>query len=112
MFGFLFKIILMAAVVAGGGYAYLNKDKLPDFTSQFKAPTAINFDASSAGKRISDTLDALVTHPDQNSPVILGMKITNDSLSQLVDFIQSLPPGQVSELKQILCAPPDLNTTP
>src|SRR3989344_2791339 len=101
MFGFLFKVILMAAVVAGGGYAYMNRDKIPQLaklSSQFKLPDFKQINASDAGSRISSALDSLVTHPDNNSPVVLGVKITNESLGIIVDAIQKLPPDQTNQI--------------
>ena len=101
----------MAAVVAGGGYAYIHRGELSrvkqlsSLTSRLKLPNLKQIDASQAGQRISEVLDSLVTHPDKNSPVILGVKITNDSLNTLVDVIAKLPPDQVSQLKQVICAP-------
>lgn len=121
MFGFLFKVIIMAAVVAGGGYAYINRDKFPQLAeiaqlpSRLKLPDLKQVDASEAGKRISSALDSLVTHPDKNSPVVLGVKITNESIGKLVDVIQGLPPEQVNQIKQVICATPPTptpNTTP
>jgi hypothetical protein len=50
-------------------------------------------------------LDSLVTHPDPNSPVVLGVKISNDSLSTVVDVIRSLPPDQINQIKSALCTP-------
>jgi len=111
MFGFLFKVILMAAVVAGGGYAYMNRDKIPQLknlsqiAANLKIPDYKQINASEAGSRISAALDSIVTHPDKNSPVILGVKITNESLGIIVDAIQKLPPDQTNQIKQILCAP-------
>ena len=102
----------MAAVVAGGGYVYLHRNnlsqikQLSSLTSQFKIPNLKQIDASQAGQRVSEILDSLVTHPDKNSPVILGVKITNDSLNTIVDVIAKLPPDQVSQLKQVICASP------
>ena len=102
----------MAAVVAGGGYAYINRDKIPQLSqlpklAQFaKLPDLKQINASEAGSRISSALDSLVTHPDKNSPVILGVKITNESLGVIVDVIQKLPPDQTNQIKQILCATP------
>lgn len=105
----------MAAVIAGGGYAYINRDKLPQFTeiaklpSQLKLPDLKQVNASAAASRISSALDSLVTHPDKNSPVILGVKITNESLGVIVDALQKLPPDQTNQIKQILCATPSSN---
>lgn len=111
MFGFLFKVIIMAAIVAGGGYAYINRDKLPQLSqlpklAQFAKFPDMEINASEAASRISSALDSLVTHPDKNSPVVLGVKITNESIGKLVDVIQGLPPEQVNQIKQVICASP------
>ncbi|MBI2008475.1 hypothetical protein HYS82_02355 [Candidatus Amesbacteria bacterium] len=114
MFGFLFKVIIMAAIVAGGGYAYINRDKFPQLSqlsqlaqlAQFAKLSKVEINASEAASRISSALDSLVTHPDKNSPVVLGVKITNESIGKLVDVIQGLPPEQVNQIKQVICASP------
>lgn len=56
------------------------------------------------GSRISQTLDSLIS-PQQAAPVILGVKITSDSLNTLVDVVHKLPPEQVEQIKAALCAP-------
>ncbi|TSC88155.1 MAG: hypothetical protein G01um101416_178 [Microgenomates group bacterium Gr01-1014_16] len=101
----------MAAMFAGGGYAYINRDKLPQLSqlpqlAQFAKLPNIEINASEAGSRISAALDSIVTHPDKNSPVVLGVKITNESIGKLVDVIQGLPPEQVKQIQQVICATP------
>jgi len=114
--GFLFRIVLVAAIVVGVlYYVKSNGSKLPNLASfsslsQVKVPvdqnalkTLTNLSASSVTSQVSSVLDSLVTHPDRNSPVVLGVKITNDSLSTLVDVIGKLPPNQVNQLKAAIC---------
>ncbi|OGD03019.1 hypothetical protein A3D85_00600 [Candidatus Amesbacteria bacterium RIFCSPHIGHO2_02_FULL_47_9] len=112
MLGFLAKIIIVAAVVSVIGYVvFIRRGSLPDFS--LFAPDHLLSNAISSVKKVdpkvlsqnvSDSLDKLITHPDKNSPVVLGVKITNESLNKLVDVIQTLPPDQVSQIKQAICA--------
>lgn len=109
MFGFLLKTIIICGVIGSVvGIIYLRRGSLPTiadaqvFLNQFK-DSAKNVDTTVLAKNFSDTLDSLVTHPDRNSPVVLGVKITNDSLGKLVDVIQTLPPDQVAQVKQVIC---------
>ncbi len=127
MLGFLFKIGVIAAVVAVGGYFLFikNPDTLKsvlsskgelDIKSILETKVLSSFKNVSAGnlaENVSKGLDSIVTHND--SPVVLGIKISNDSLNSVIDFIQNLPPDQVNELKQVICAPvvsPTPSTTP
>lgn len=111
MFGFLLKVIIFAALVGGIGYAYVNRAKYPQLaklnalSSQLNLAQLKTINSSNLGTRLSETLDSLVTHPDKNSPVVLGVQITNESLGKIVDVIRTLPPDQVSELKQVICSP-------
>ena len=119
MFGFLFKIIIVALVVIGL-YSVVSVRRgsppqipaLSQITSAAQATFSRqafsglkNIDTSNLGKNLSQALDSLVTHPDRNSPVVLGVKITNDSLNTVVDVIQGLPPDQVDQIKNLLCSP-------
>ncbi len=127
MLGFLFKIGIVAAVVAVGGYFLFikNPDTLKsvlsskseiDIKSILETKLLSSFKNVSAGalaENVSKGLDSIVTHND--SPVVLGIKISNDSLNSVIDFIQNLPPEQVNELKQVICAPaatPTVTATP
>ncbi len=119
MFGFLFKLVIVALVVIGL-YSVISvrrgvTPKIPS-VSQITSLAKMTFsrqvfsglkkiDTSSLGGNLSQALDALVTHPGRNSPVVLGVKITNDSLSTVVDVIQSLPPDQFDQIKTLLCSP-------
>ena len=123
MFGFLFKILIIAAVVVGiGGYIGLKKGinipgipkniasqaaqlKLPAFSGVSANIKSIN--AGVLGQRLSETLDALVTHPGRNpGPVVLGVKVTNDSLGVITDALMKLPNDQLQQVQQALCASP------
>lgn len=122
MLGFLFKIVLVAAVVAIGGYFLFikNPDAIKSVLSSkselnvksvLETKVLSNFKKVSAGalaENVSKGLDSLVTHND--SPVVLGIKISNDSLNSIIDFIKNLPPDQVNELKQVICAPVPTST--
>ena len=122
MFGFLFKILVIAVIVAGvGGYVALRRGSLPalpknlsDITSQIKLPgipgvlgSVKQIDPQQAGERISAALDALVTHPGRNAgPVILGVQVTNDSITTLTDVLLNLPNDQLEQVRQTMCASP------
>jgi hypothetical protein len=111
MFGFLSKIILIALIVAGvGGLIYPRRGSLSQIPKLSQVPaifsqTVKHIDASKLSQNLSAALDNLVTHPDKNSPVVLGVKVTNDSLNKVVDVIYSLPPEQLGQIKTLLCAP-------
>lgn len=111
MLGFLFKVGTVAAVVAGiGGFIYLRRGSLPSLPPPTQwlgiaRQTAREVDFKVVAQNLSTSLDNLVTHPDKNSPVVLGVKITNESIGKVVDVIQSLPPEQINEIKQAICAP-------
>lgn len=115
MLGFLFKILVIAGIVAGGGY-YVMKNGIPDFKNFNLSSLPLNQEALSqltANKdpkqlvaQASGMLDSLVTHPGKNSgPVVLGIQVTNDSLNTVVDVLRNLPPEQVQQVKDALCAP-------
>jgi hypothetical protein len=111
MLGFLFKIILVAIVFAGiFGFIYLRRGSLPQIPKLSDIPSALsqaakNVDTSKLSENLSAALDGLVTHPDKNSPVVLGVKVTNDSLVKVVDVIYNLPPDQFSQIKSLICSP-------
>src|SRR3990167_9531793 len=102
MFGFLFKIIIVALVVIGL-YSVVSVRRgsppqipsLSQITSAAQATFSLQafsgmkkIDTSNLGKNLSQALESLVTRPDRNSSVVLGVKITNDSLNPVVDVIQ------------------------
>lgn len=123
MFGFLFKIVIVVALVAGvGGYLVVKRGgsvadipsyvaSLPNTFSLKNAPKLISnlnlktIDTSNLGGKLSEALDALVTHPDKNSPVVLGVKVTNDSISTITDVIMKLPNEQLNQIRNVVCVP-------
>jgi hypothetical protein len=118
VFRFFFKLIIIGIVVVSVyTLIFARHGKFPQITEFVtKVQSAINqrsltplalkdSDFSGLGNKLSDSLDSLVTHSGSASPVILGVKITNDSISALVDIIQKLPPDQTNQLKEFLCSP-------
>ena len=106
MLGFLTKVIFLAILVGGIGMFVVNRTGSIPTPESLKAEvenTIKNFDTKTVTSNLSASLDALVTNPDSNSPVVLGVKISNDSLNKIVDTIQSLPPEQVEQVRDILC---------
>lgn len=108
MFGFLFKVVLLAAVVAAiGGVIYLRRGGLPNprsFADEV-IHAARTADASIVWRNLSSSLDSLVTHPQPNSPVVLGIEVSNDSLDTVVNALQNLPPEQADQIRSALCSP-------
>lgn len=114
MVGSLLKVVIMVAVLASiGGVIYLRRGNIPDPKSLFSdAKTAVQTaDTSTIWSNLSASLDSLVSKPI-NSPVVLGISVTNESLSKVVDVIQGLPPEQLSQIQSALCSPPTPTATP
>lgn len=126
MLGFLIKILVIAGLVVGVGSYALKKTggEIPKDLAGLKAAFNLSQVASESGKltditkmnpdqlltQVSGALDALVTHPGKNGgPVVLGVKVTNDSLNTVVDVLQNLPPDQVQQIKNAICATPSGN---
>ena len=109
MFGFLLKTVVIAAVVATiGGFVYLRRGSLPHIPSPnqwlaIASDSASKVDFKILAKNTSDALDNLIVNPKDDSPVVLGVKITNESLGKVVDVLQGLPPDQFNQLKQAIC---------
>lgn len=124
MFSFLFKILIIAVIVVGlySIYQYRKTGQLPKplqgYSSKLNIPALGNLSKltggkiqpAEVGKNLSSALDQLVTHSSTNSPIVLGVKVTNDSLSTLVDVLQKLPTDQLAQLKLAICASPSANT--
>ncbi len=113
MLGFLVKILVVAGIVVGVGWYVLNKGHLtlPPKVSLSQLPLDKNALAQVKKMKpeqilaqVSSLLDSLVTHQKPGSSVVLGVKVTQDSLGTLVDVLQSLPKDQVDQLKFALCA--------
>jgi len=126
MLGFLFKILLIAAVVGGIGYFVIFKKQLPipKNLSAIKTGDVIsklplnkgaienikNLKPDQVIAQVGGALDSLVTHQSGGAgPVVLGIKVSNDSISTIVDVIQSLPSEQVQQIRTALCASPSGN---
>ncbi len=115
MFGFLFKVAFIAILVVGVyGYVSVKRGSPPkiptslaEIKSQIKIPAIPAINPSLAGKVISDTLDAFVTHPGKNlGPVILGVQVTNESLGVITDTLLKLKPDQLQQIRNVVCEPP------
>lgn len=108
MFGLLLKLVVLVAIVGGGGFFVKQKfgaiPSTDQLTSMVKEQVS-NVNMGTLTQNLGSSLDSLVTHPDKNSPVVLGVKISNDSLATVIDVIQKLPPDQVNQVKSMLCAP-------
>lgn len=111
MFGLLLKLFILVAIV--GGVALLvsrNKSLVASLSNPENLKVQVrqqvsNFDTAKFTSNLGSSLDSLVTHSDSNSPVVLGVKISNDSLNTVVDVLQNLPPEQIDQIKSALCAP-------
>ncbi len=130
MLGFLFKVVLVAAIVVGiVGYVGVKKGSLS--LSDLKMDPAkilgqlpvdknvlANFrqvKPEQVGSLISSTLDSLVTHPGKNAgPVVLGVKVSNDTIGTITDVLMGLPTDQLNQVKTVICTPPSAtpNITP
>lgn len=92
-----------------GGFIANKKGLLPGLLKGYVDPQALTSLSKSGlaemGPRLSEALDSLITHPNRNSPVVLGLKVSNDSLNAIVDLIQRLPPDQIDQLKNSICSP-------
>ncbi len=121
MLGFLFKIVLVAAIVAGvmgyimmkNGNLSLGNIKLDPNKILAQLPidksALSNFRSTNPGdigSRLSSTLDSLVTHPGRNpGPVVLGVQISNDTIGTITDVLMGLPPDQLKQITSVVCAP-------
>ena len=118
MFGFLIKILIIAGLTVGGiSYVVFKKPsatgfKMPTNIAEIASPAAIlgtfkNIDTENLGKQVSQVLDSLITN--SNSPVVLGVKVSNDTINTVTDAILKLPNQQLDQIKDILCATPSNN---
>lgn len=118
MFSFLLKVFIIAAIVVGlySVYQYRKTGELPKplqaYSSKMNLPflgtvtklAGDKLEPAKVGKNLSQVLDELVTHSKDNSPIVLGVKVTNESLGALVDVLQKLPTDQLEQLKVAICA--------
>lgn len=100
-------------VVGVYGYVSMKRGSMPkiptslsEIKSQIKIPAIPAINPSQAGKVISDTLDAFVTHPGRNlGPVVLGVRVTNESLGVITDTLLKLKPDQLQQIRNVVCQP-------
>lgn len=106
MLGFLFKIVIVAALVGvvGFGFMMYRQGGGVAINPQGLYESARQVDWSQFGSQVSQSLDSLVTHSDQ-SPMVMGIQITNDSLEKVGDTLQGLPPEQLEIIRQYICQP-------
>lgn len=123
MFGFLLKIVIMVAIV-GGMMSFVSvksnqspkqlittaKKQIENLSSPDKYKEIVkNIDTKAVISKVGETLDGLVTHSTKDSPVVLGVKVTNESLGAIANILQSLPKDQLQQIKNIMCASPSAN---
>lgn len=120
MFGLLLKIVMMVVVVGGlVGFVSVKSNQSPKQlitnaklqVENLSKPDAYknimkNINTADVISKASETLDSLVTHSSKNSPVVLGVKVTNESLGAITDILQSLPKDQLQQIRNIVCASP------
>lgn len=116
MFGLLFKIVLMVVMVGGVvGFVSIKSNQSPkqlveNLTKLDRYKEIIkNIDTKAVVTKTSETLDSLVTHSTKDSPVVLGVKVTNESLGAIAGILQSLPKDQFQQIRNIVCASPSAN---
>lgn len=121
MFKFLLKVVVVAAVVVGLlGYLGMKKGNLSFGNININPQEVLSklpIDMSVVGKmqsmqpdqvkgQVSEALDALVTHPGRNSgPVVLGVKVSNDTIGTVTDVLMGLPSDQLDQVKSVICTP-------
>lgn len=125
MLGFLFKILIVVVLVVGVltyfGFktGNLSLATLPHDLASFNVKSLFsgqNFDSIKAqltgvnkeqlSENLSSSLDSLVTHASKNSPVVLGVKVTNESVGAVTDALMGLPSDKLDQIKNALCATP------
>lgn len=69
-----------------------------------------NADVSQLGPKLSEALDSLVTHPGKNGgPMVLGVKVSNDTIGTITDVLMGLPSDQLNQVKSVVCATQSAN---
>lgn len=68
-----------------------------------------NIDTKELLSKVGETLDNIVTNQTKDSPVVLGLKVTNESLSAVTDVLQKLPTEQLQQIRAVVCASPSAN---
>ena len=68
-----------------------------------------NIDTKVLLSKVGETLDNIVTNQTKDSPVVLGLKVTNESLGAITDVLQKLPTEQLQQIRTVVCASPSGN---
>src|SRR3989344_7003889 len=123
MFGFLIKLIIVTAVIGGiVGYVAVKTKQSPkevvlsaqsqieNLAKPEKYQDIIkNIDTKVLLSKVGETLDNIVTNQTKDSPVVLGLKVTNESLGAITDVLQKLPTEQLQQIITVVCASPSGN---
>ncbi len=120
MFGFLIKLIIVTTVIGGiVGYVAVKTKQSPKevvLSAQSQIESLAkpekyqdmikNIDTKVLLSKVGQTLDNLVTNQTKDSPVVLGLKVTNESLGVITDVLQKLPNDQLQQIRSVVCASP------
>lgn len=123
MFGLLVKIVLVIAIIGGiVGYVAVKTKQSPKevvLSAQSQIESLAkpekyqdiikNIDTKVLLSYVGQTLDNLVTNQTKDSPVVLGLKVTNESLGAITDVLQKLPTEQLQQIRAVVCASPSAN---
>jgi len=120
MFGFLIKLVIVTTVIGGiVGYVAVKTKQSPKevvLSAQSQIESLAkpekyqdmikNIDTKVLLSKVGQTLDNLVTNQTKDSPVVLGLKVTNESLGVITDVLQKLPNDQLQQIRSVVCASP------
>lgn len=123
MFGFLIKLVIVTTVIGGiVGYVAVKTKQSPKevvLSTQSRIESLAkpekyqdiikNIDTKVLLSKVGETLDNIVTNQTKDSPVVLGLKVTNESLSAITDVLQKLPNDQLQQIRAVVCASPSAN---
>lgn len=111
MFGLLLKLVIISLVVGAVVVTVsVKKDMVKDYTNPERYQEVVkNIDTKTVVAKASDFLDNIITHGNSGSPVVLGLKVTNESLGAITDVLQKLPNEQLDQIRSVVCASPSAN---
>jgi predicted nuclease of predicted toxin-antitoxin system len=111
MFGLLLKLALLSLVVGAVVVTVsVKKDAVKSYTSPERYQEVVkNIDTKVVLSKASDFLDNIITHGNSSSPVVLGLKVTNESLGAITDVLQKLPNDQLDQIRSVMCASSSAN---
>lgn len=108
MFGLLLKLVMISLVVGAVVVTVsVKKDMVKDYTNPERYQEVVkNIDTKTVVAKASDFLDNIITHGNSGSPVVLGLKVTNESLGAITDVLQKLPNEQLDQIRSVVCVSP------